>query len=187
MGTPNNNRFQTYPWSATSGYGTKFSQPSNFATTSTVYKCAFNHDGTAIAVSHRTSPFISVYAWSSSSGFGTRYANPSVLPASWGQNGINFSPDGTALVVNVRNVGLTVYRWSSAGFGTQYSNLSPNPSTNMRDATFSPGSEAIIIPHDASPYVSAYKWDSTNGFGTKYADPSTTMTGTLGIDVAFND
>jgi hypothetical protein len=31
---------------------------------------------------------------------------------------------------------------------------------------------SIIVAHDTAPFVSAYTWNSTTGFGTKYANPS---------------
>ena len=31
----------------------------------------------------------------------------------------------------------------------------------------------VAVAHDANPNVTAYPWDDTTGFGTKYADPST--------------
>ena len=44
---------------------------------------ALNADGSAIAVSHNLTPFISAYPWSGA-GFGTKYTNPSTLPTGTG-------------------------------------------------------------------------------------------------------
>ena len=49
----------------------------------------FSPDGSLIAVSHGTSPYIGVYPWGS--GFGTKYSDPSTLPAGTGR-GVAFSP-----------------------------------------------------------------------------------------------
>lgn len=43
----------------------------------------------------------------------------------------------------------------------------------------------IALAHSTSPYISAYPWSSTSGFGTKYANPATTPTG-LATGVAFS-
>ena len=43
----------------------------------------------------------------------------------------------------------------------------------------------IAIAHASSPFVSAYPWSSSTGFGTKYADPSTAIPNT-GWAVAFH-
>jgi hypothetical protein len=42
-------------------------------------------DSRYIAVSHFTSPFVSVYPWSGS-GFGSKYSNPTTLPPDDGTN-----------------------------------------------------------------------------------------------------
>jgi hypothetical protein len=44
---------------------------------------------------------------------------------------------------------------------------------NRSAASGGGGQQFIAIAHDASPYVSAYPWDSVDGFGAKLADPST--------------
>lgn len=43
--------------------------------------------------------------------------------------------------------------------------------------------QAIVMASSNSPYILAYKWDSTSGFGIKYSDPTTLPTaGAYGID-----
>jgi hypothetical protein len=49
--------------------------------------------------------------------------------------------------------------------------------------TYRPQGDAIAIAHFNSPYISAYPWSA--GFGTKYAAPVTTPTGT-GESVAYS-
>lgn len=50
-------------------------------------------------------------------------------------------------------------------------------------SSFSSWISSIAVATYNTPYVSAYPWSS--GFGTKYADPSTSVGG-VGRDVAFN-
>jgi len=70
-----------YPWSS-SGFGTKFSNPSTLPT-GTGYDVAFSPFGDAVAVGQSNAPSIAAYPWSSS-GFGTKFANPGTLPAGSG-------------------------------------------------------------------------------------------------------
>jgi hypothetical protein len=87
---------------------------------------AFSPDGSAIAVAHGTTPFITAYPWSSS-GFGTKFANPATLPAGGGL-GVSFSLNGSALAVaHSTTPFVTAYPWSGSGFGTKYANPSTLP------------------------------------------------------------
>lgn len=70
-----------YPWSS-SGFGTKYANPTTLPT-GTGFGVAFSPDGSAIAIAHTASPFVSAYPWSGS-GFGTKYANPTTLPTGAG-------------------------------------------------------------------------------------------------------
>jgi hypothetical protein len=45
---------------------------------------AFNPTGTALAVAHLNSPYITAYPWSG--GFGTKYSDPSTLPTGDGDS-----------------------------------------------------------------------------------------------------
>jgi hypothetical protein len=54
--------------------------------------------GTAVAVVHDTTPFVTVYPWSSGGGFGTKLTNPATLPGGNGR-GVVFSPFDQALLI----------------------------------------------------------------------------------------
>ena len=58
--------------------------------------CAFNHDGTRLAVAHSSSPYITIYDTTTTPY--TKLSNPTTLPASTGY-GCAFSHDGTRLAV----------------------------------------------------------------------------------------
>ena len=51
-----------------------------------------------IAVTHASSPYISVYSWTSGQGFGTKYSDPSTTPTGTGY-GVAWSPDGSDIAV----------------------------------------------------------------------------------------
>jgi len=58
--------------------------------------CAFNHDGTRLAVAHNSSPYITIYDTTTTPY--TKLSNPTTLPASTGR-GCAFNHDGTRLAV----------------------------------------------------------------------------------------
>ena len=90
-----------------------------------------------IAVSHDTSPYISVYPWSS--GFGTKYSDPSTTPTGTGY-GVAFSPDGADIAVaHGITPFISVYPWTSGtGFGTKYSDPSTLPVSACLAVAFTP-------------------------------------------------
>ena len=76
-----------YPWSSSTGFGTKFADPATLPT-GNGQDVAFTSSGNSVAVAHVTSPFISAYPWSGS-GFGTKFADPATLPPTNG-SGVAF-------------------------------------------------------------------------------------------------
>jgi len=65
-----------YPFS--SGFGSKYSDPSSALPNSTPVYLAFSKTGSAISIVSQINPFITTYAFSN--GFGTKYSNPASLP-----------------------------------------------------------------------------------------------------------
>lgn len=175
-----------YPWSS-SGFGTKYNDPGT-AVAGIGYATWFTPTGSDVAISHATSPFVSVYSWSS--GFGTKYGNPANVPPNSG-TGVAFTRAGTTIAVASQTTSpyVAAYAWSSSGFGTKYADpgtaIGGSPAVNTGNKlAFAVDDSAIAIVHNTSPYISAYPWDTTNGFGTKYSDPGTAIAGT-GNGVAF--
>ena len=82
-----------------------------------------------------------------------------------------------------------VYPWSNiTGFGTRYANPASLPTGQAgSDINFNPdGTTIAICTSDtaASPYIFAYPW-SSNGYGTKYANPATLPTANV-LEVNFS-
>jgi len=68
-----------HPWSSSTGFGTRYSNPSVGTTgTSEIRAIDWNPTETAIAFGGSQSPYIHAYAWFG--GFGTKYSNPATLP-----------------------------------------------------------------------------------------------------------
>lgn len=80
-------------------FGRAFADPATLPT-GAAYDVAFARTavGTALAVAHDTTPFVSVYPWSSGGGFGTKLANPATLPTGNGR-AVAFTPFDEALLV----------------------------------------------------------------------------------------
>jgi hypothetical protein len=172
-----------YPFSASTGFGTKYSDPGSLAP-NTCYGMAYNSSNTVVATACDTSPFVIVYSWSASTGFGSRYSNPATLPTGFAVSVAFTRAENAIAFAHGTSPFVTAYPWSnSTGFGTKFANPATLPPATGRGVAFTSSGNAIAVASDASPYITAYPW-SGSGFGTKFADPSTLPTG-LGRGVAF--
>ena len=158
-----------------SGFGTEYSSPSTLIP-GALEDLDLSPDNSAIVISHNNSPFISAYPWNNSTGFGAKYSNPSTLPSAV-TYGVRFSPSSNKIICTqlvFSGARLIGYNWSS-GFGSQITPatqlLGYNGSQSDGNA-FHPSENAIVVGHNTSPFISAYAWNSSTGFGTKYSNPS---------------
>jgi hypothetical protein len=111
----------------------------------------------AIALVGQNSPRIHAYPWTDASGFGTKYANPSTLPPTVPQ-GVAFSQSGNDIAVATYGTPfITAYPFLN-GFGTKYSNPATLPANLGQSVAFS--NAEIFVGHDASPFLTAYPWQS---------------------------
>lgn len=166
-------------------FGVKYADPAVLPV-GNAQSVAFSPAGDAIAVTHFTSPFISVYQWSSA-GFGTRYANPSVLPSVGSGSSVAFTPGGSHLLF-AQGGNLFAYSWSSAtGFGARVaaptldidviSAISVSPSGNhIAVAGSAPGSSARLF---------VFPWAGGN-FGSPVIAPAATPPGSSLRGVQFS-
>ena len=168
-----------YSFTTTSGFGTKYADPSNLPTYSG-YGLDASPSGQTI-ISGGISGVLA-YPWSETSGFGTKYAQPAGNPYSFSGK---FSSSGNSIMTvsyySSSGAHLHVYPFStSTGFGTKYA----NPATSTIESTSSPnsvtstyGDTAIAYATTASPWVYAYAFSESSGFGAKYSDPPVIYTG----------
>lgn len=115
-----------------------------------------------------------LYKWSNT-GFGTKYVNPSTYPTT--STNVMFWNKTGARLISVAND--TLYSWSisySGGFGTTEASALP---VSTYQACLSPDNGAIFIGSTVTPFLNAYAWSGSN-LGTKYANPSTLPTATIG-------
>ena len=163
-----------YPWSKTTGFGTKYANPSQ-PISGAAFAVEFSPDSSALVVGHDVRPWMDIYRWSAS-GFGAKYTAPaSGLPGACAAAA--FSPDGSSIILgHTTSPYVSAYPWNSTlGFGTKYAAPSPAPTTdgsNPAMIKFSPDGSAVAMATSASPYIYVYKW-SASGFGTRYANPTT--------------
>jgi hypothetical protein len=139
-----------------------------------------------IAISHATTPFISVYPWNDAIGFGVKFADPSVLSASGG-SGVAIAPHGAAILhVSGTTPFLEGYQFNGvSGFGSKYSNPSTVPTAGRAVAIAASG-DAVALASSSTPYIHAYPFSSSTGFGVKFSNPAVTLGTTTGYDTAFS-
>ncbi len=81
---------------------------------------------------------------------------------------------------------ISMYRWSDGGgFGEKLANPSTLFTGTANSIAFSPNGKAIAIAFANNPGFTAYQW-STAGFGTKYSDPSVSISQGGGISFTRN-
>jgi hypothetical protein len=175
-----------YPWSSTTGFGTKFSNPSTLPS-SMVTAVEFIKDGSVIALGSESSPRLDVYKFSAS-GFGTRYSDPGNLPSNQ-VNGVRFNNAGNLIgLAHASSPFVSVYPFNySTGIGSKYANPSPElgATSAAGDLHFNINDD-IAIAYDNSPYVAVYQF--SGGFGSRYSDmsPVNVPDGGGGSGVRFN-
>lgn len=123
-----------YAWS--SGFGTRFTNPSN-KTLANYKAITFAPDDLTIGAAHGNTPFTAFYAWSNSTGFGTRYAAPASVATGVGL-AVRFNPTGS--VIAMGNGGgdfINAWAWTNAsGFGTKYAAPTTPPTDQVDGIDF---------------------------------------------------
>jgi hypothetical protein len=118
-----------YPFSSTTGYGTKYANPSNLPA-DTGHAVDFSTGNTTIAVGGYQ--YISSYNWTLGTGFGSRISNTSV--STYYFDAMSIAPDNAfmALTTYGSTFGVHGYLYStSTGLGTKFSNPGTLPSPNQ--------------------------------------------------------
>ena len=178
-----------YPWSSTTGFGTKYSNPSTVPQ-NLGRSVAISPSGDAVAVAvFATTGQASIWVarWSAA-GFGTKYSDPTIIPTLTGIR-VTFSPSGDAIAIgHSLTPFVSVYPWSSAtGFGTKYSDPATLPGGSGNGVAFSPSGNVLAVAHNSAPRISVYPWSSATGFGTKYANAASGITAGNGNGVRFSE
>lgn len=165
---------QAWAWTVASGFGTKYTSVSS---PNLGFGRGAKRIGSNVFFSGDGTPFIAAYPWSNSTGFGTAYSNPGTLPTNASASAYN-NLGGTSTAVAVisgQSPFANVYAWSVSGFGTRYSAPSGISGTGTRGVHLN--DQYASIAHGSSPFTHVYQWSDSTGFGTKYANPGTLLSG----------
>lgn len=169
-----------WPFSS-SGLGTKFSDPATLPTN----RCsgaAWNPNQTVLGVAGSQSNGSMAWAWSGS-GFGSKYSDPATSDNSW--RAVVFHPNNDVIFFTRDSSfgnGIHAYQWNdSTGFGTKYSDpASTIAAGGLPSVAVSPSGNSVAITSDSgfgSPFVKAYPWAYSTGFGTTFSNPATAPSG----------
>lgn len=143
-----------------------------------------------IATTYTTSPYVVAYQWLPGSGFGSKYADPTVLPQIR-TSCVDVNPAKNAVIIGNANFTpyLNAYAWNTeSGFGAKYADPSVYPvsgSYSVNDVKFNATGTAVAVATGQTPYLVAYAWNSATGFGTKYANPSTSF-GSQAVSIGWS-
>ena len=168
------NTLSGYPWNSSSGFGTRFTNPSGVASLGVLSAGVLSVDGSVLIVSGNTSPRL----WAvpvSSAGFGTLLTAPASPPANQCADLI-LNTSGNILIAIAQNAAApATYTFSSAtGIGAQ--TVSPNAaSAPIVNSALSPQNDVLMLAVNGGDFVDAYHF-SAAGIGAKYA----TLTGRPG-------
>jgi hypothetical protein len=170
VGTDGGSQAFAYPFTIASGWGSRQTGSSGGNRSS-----ALAPSGLAYSSANTTG---NAQAFSLSAGFGSVYSGTQNPGGYW--SAIRFSPNSDVLAVAMEgNVAVNIaYAFNTTtGWGSKYA----NPSTSGYSFTVSDGTEwapdqkAIATTgRNGSPYLAVWAWTNASGYGTKYADPSTT-------------
>lgn len=137
--------------------------------------CQFSPDGNWIAIGGPSTPYLKVFSFSQVYGAGLAVSNPATLPAGTVQ-AIAWHPTGSAIIVGLMSSSPYVEGWPwSPGFGTKYTAISPAPAGGViypGALDIRPQGDVVAVGYNGSPYISAYAFNPSTGWGSKYTDPS---------------
>ena len=162
-----------------SGLGVSYSDPA-VDLVDQVNRISWSPDSSFISVTHRDSPFFSTYDWSN--GFGTKY-NPTA-PAGTTQQCYGSIATNSAVIHGYHSSPfIFAYPFTAgSGYGAAFSNPSVLPANDVRGLCFNQDYSVLFVGAQTSTTaetLTAYEWSDSTGFGTKYANPSPVVSGTV--------
>ena len=155
----------------------KTAPPAGGLPTSSGNGVAFSPDGSIMAMTHQSSPFITMYK--DIDGVWTKMPNVTGgYPSDFGK-GVAFSHDSTTMAVATwSSPNITMYK-DIEGVWTKLANPTGGlPTSNGNGVAFSPDGTIMVVAHYGSPYITMYK--DIEGVWTKMAN----VTGGYPTDVS---
>lgn len=181
-----------YPWSG-AGFGTRYANPS--PTINTVpHAVAVNprisiESGvafTSVAIGYNNpSPYVNVYRWVYGSGYSFKWSDPASPPVG-AIYGASFNPVYSVLGLSASGSRpVEFYGFSNlSGFSGKFT-APPGMTPNSLGVAFNSTGNAVAVTSLSNPYVSAFPWIDSVGFGTQYSNPSTPLPSAQ-FSVVFN-
>jgi hypothetical protein len=162
-----------YPFDASTGWGTRYNSPSTLPSGNTFGP---KFGGGYVAFSSYGTQKLLIYPFSSTTGFGTLLADPATPSSSSQADGPSLTKTGDAVAIAIGSSPCVfAYPISGGVIGAKFT----NPSTitaYTASSCFSPDGTAIFVTSNVSPFVRAFAWNSTTGFGTEFSSPTTLPT-----------
>lgn len=163
-----------YIWSVDqNGFGTKYANPvsdPNVQVNSLIFDPNYNK---IVVMNTNTAEAPRTWNWSLDSGYGTLKTTIGSWPGgagSWGSFNKSFS---SFFVVSSATPFINAWPYDSTtlSYGTKFSNPSTIPSDGY--SLISNKTEDIVFyALRVSPYLDAYQWSNSSGWGTKYTSPT---------------
>lgn len=173
-----------YPFKASTGWGTKYADPSTNPGQDIGAGC-WNHDGT-VAFASATGALGNAIAWpfNTSTGFGTKYSNPSGLGSIFK---MVTNAAGNVVTTATFPGNPQAISWNnSTGWGSLFSGPSTSPGFSLgRGIAWHPAQNAIAVSGTSGNYLQAYAW--SNGWSTKFANPTGGTGANYGNKPTFNN
>lgn len=170
-----------YNWTDSSGFGTKYADP-----TQTVSSGRGVSDSQVTSSPYlfyggsTSSTYINAMSFVSGSGFGTKATNPSTMPS-----GVVLKTAYSSITavlycaVGTLSNQLTAYNWNGTSYGTKFTDAASVPiGCNVLWCDVSPKGDYVIATCTSSPFVLAYSFNTSTGFGSKLTDPTTAVPST---------
>jgi hypothetical protein len=183
VGTSSGEYIYGYPFTTTTGFGTKFAAPTSPGYTP--HAVDFNIATSTLVIGGIG--YTNIYPITSS-GFGTKYANLSGSPWGYGAK-FNISGDTLFIATSISPF-INAYPFSvGSGGGTKYANPATLPVDGKGSGSSSINvtydSNAVAVNTNSSPFIYACSFTVGTGFGAKYSDPATALSFT-GQGLSFN-
>jgi len=148
--------------------------------------CAFSEDGRYCAVTHSTTPFITIYKRTAGTDTFVKLDDPATIPGNTAY-GPAFSRDGTYLGIGclVPPYYIIYKRTAETDTFVKIADAAAMPAGAVLSCAFSPNGIFFAVAHSTSPYVTIYKRTAGTDTFVKLADPGTLPTG-VGHGVSFS-
>lgn len=164
-----------WPWSSASGFGTKYTSPSQYG--GQITELSFNLMDYSISAAHLGAfgalP-ISAHAFTPGVGFGSRYSDPASYDTGLCE-AVSFAFGGDDVGVGGSTYPYQNFWTWSSGFGSKYAQ--PATLTGMvEDMCWSSNDNLVFFADTSTAKVGAYPW--TSGLGTKYSNPASSLPST---------